>query len=336
MRFPQFSFFEGKKNLFLCHAGADVDSFASAESFFLSLKKNRSSMVGVPEHINLSAKALAENLGLGFELNPSLEGFENVVLFDLNSPQMLGRFAEKLKAFNGKIFIIDHHSKAESWLSKKAVALVDTQAVSCTQVVYSYLKKSHAKISPLSSKLLACGIIADSARFAVSTEKTFLDMAELLRKSGVSYNELFSFIEVKKDVSERIAALKACRRARVFKSFDKIVAVTEVNSFEATAAMSLVILGSHVGFAGGEKEGKIMISGRVLNSFASKTGFDLVKHVFAPLSKKFPGTGGGHAAAAGFNGEGFSLEGALFECAKLVHVFLEKETAKTGQLKEYD
>lgn len=336
MRFPQFSFFEGKKNLFLCHAGADVDSLASAESFFLSLKKNRSSMVGVPEHVNLSAKAMAENLGLGFELNPSLEEFENVVLFDLNSPEMLGGFAEKLRAFSGKIFIIDHHAKTGSWLSKKSSALVDPDAVSCTQVVYGYLKKSRAKISPLSARLLACGIIADSARFAVSSKEAFLDMAQLLEKSGVSYPGLFSFFEVKKDVSERIAALKAARRARVFKSFDKIISVTQVNSFEATAAMSLVFLGAHVGFAGGEKEGKILISGRALNNFSSRTGFDLVKHVFEPLSQKFSGSGGGHAAAAAFNGQGFSVEGALFECAKLVHVFLEKETGKTGQLKEYD
>ncbi|MDO8634132.1 MAG: DHH family phosphoesterase [archaeon] len=336
MRFPKASFFEGKKNLFLCHAGADVDSLASAQAFFLSLKKNRSSVVGVPEHVNLSAKAMAENLGLGFELNPALEEFENVVLFDLNSPEMLGGFAEKLKAFSGKIFIIDHHAKASSWLSKKAVALVDVDAVSCTQVVYGYLEKNRAKIPSLAAKLLACGIIADSARFAVSSEKTFLDMAKLLKKSGVSYPVLFSFFEVKKDVSERIAALKAARRARVFRAFDKIISVTQVNSFEATAAMSLVFLGAHVGFAGGEKEGRILISGRALNSFASKTGFDLVKHVFVPLSQKFPGSGGGHAAAAGFNGQGFALSDALFECAKLVHGFLEKEAGKTGQLKEYE
>lgn len=336
MKFPLLSFFEGKKNLFLCHAGADVDSLASACAFFLSLKKKSSSLVGVPEHINQSAKAMAENLGIGFELNPSLEGIENVILFDLNSPQMLGSFEDKLQGFKGKIFIIDYHAKTVSWLSKKAIQLIEPSAVSCTQVVYSYLKKSHVKISVLVAKLLACGVVTDSARFAVSSEQTFLDMAKLLKQSRVSYSHIFSLFEVKKDVSERIATLKAAKRVRVFKSIDKIVALTEVNSFEASAAMSLVFLGAHVGFAAGEKEGKILISGRALNSFVSQSGFDLVKNVFEPLSKKFPGSGGGHAAAAGFNGKGFSLTDALLECAKLVHVFVQKESGKTSELKEYD
>jgi len=321
----------------LCHAGADIDSVSSAAAFFFSLKKNPRSVIGVPDHISLGAKAFCEKTGVKFVLNPQdIDSFDVLVLFDLSSFEMLGSYAQKVGKFGGGIFLFDHHEILDDSLLKKSVSMVDKKAVSCTEVVYSYLKSCKAKISPQVARLLACGIIVDSGRFFGASENTFSSMHELLKASKESYEGLFSLFEEKTDLSETVAVLKSARRARIFNSFERIIAASTVNAFESSSAMSLVALGADVAFAGGEKNGKVFISGRARNSFVAQTGFDLVKDVFFFLPQHFSGKGGGHPAAAGFNGENFDVSLALEECVRLVHVFLEKKNSKKSGLKEYD
>lgn len=331
------SFFEGKKILFFCHAGADIDSVCSAASIFFSLKKKSKCVIGVPDHISLHAKTFCQKTGLELVVNPEkIENFDVVFLLDLNSPEMLGSYAKKIESFSKQIFLIDHHKKTNSVLLQKAVCLVDEKAVSCTEVVFSYLKSCNAMISRKTALFLASGIIVDSGRFSVASKKTFSIMSELLEKSKIHYSVFFSLLALKEDISEKIAKLKAAKRARFFESFGNILALTQVNAFESTAAASLVGLGASVAFAGGKQNEKVLISARAKSFFVSENGFDLVKDVFLPLEKKFSGKGGGHAGAAGFNAENIDFLAALNECVLLVHVFLEKKHGKKAQLKEFD
>lgn len=333
---PSLGFFEGKKVLFLTHAGADVDSFCSAAALFFSLKKRGGCKIGVPEHISLPAKALAQKLSIPYTINPqNVEDFDAVFFLDFNSPQMLGKYELNINCFSKKIFVIDHHEKASQEFLPDCVFLLDKNAASCTEVVFDYLESSKIAFPPKVACLLACGIITDSARFSVASKNTFWVMHKLMEKSSLPYAELFSLFKVKTDASEKIARLKSARRCRIFKSFDKIIAASTVNAFEASSASSLVLLGADIAFAGGKKEEQILISARALNSFVSKSSFDITRHVFLPLSKKFPGKGGGHAGAAAFNGHGFDLQKALMECIELSHDFLEKKNKKKSTLKEF-
>ncbi len=331
--FPSLSFFENKKVLLLTHSGADIDSIASAASFFFSLKKNSKALIGVPEHISLSARIFAQNTKIPYSLNPDFNDFEVLVFFDFNSLEMLGESAKKVSGFKGKIFVFDHHEKTKQGVNASGF-FVNEDAVSCTQVIYSYLKKCRVKISPKVSELIACGLIVDSGKFSVGSSEAFFVMNEVLKNTKIAYEELFLLFKEPLDLSEKVARLKSVRRARLFKCFDKIIATSTVNAFESAGAVSLVMLGSDVAFVGGEKESKVVISGRALNSFVSKSGFSLANNVFSLLSKDFSGAGGGHAAAAGFNGNGFDVQKALEKCVELTVLFLEKKNNLKSDLKE--
>jgi nanoRNase/pAp phosphatase (c-di-AMP/oligoRNAs hydrolase) len=119
------------------------------------------------------------------------------------------------------------------------------------------------------------------------------------------------------DFSERVARLKACRRAKLFTVNDWIIALSHVSAYQASAARAIIELGSHVAVVAGQKNENIEISLRSTREFYEKTGLHLGKDVAKPLGESLHGMGGGHATAAGVNGTG-DVETALKWCLRLL------------------
>ncbi|MBN2126809.1 MAG: DHH family phosphoesterase [Candidatus Diapherotrites archaeon] len=328
------SFFSSlpKKTLALTHAGADVDAIASAGALYF-LFKNKIS-IGVPEHLNLNAKQLAEKMQIPFELNPDLHKFDALILLDFNSSSQIGKLAFQLKNFSGKIALIDHHTSGNEVLAVKSMSLIDSKAVSTTELIYRLIKSQKKSISKEIATLLAAGIYTDSAGFYASNKNTFTIFSDLMNKSDKSFPELISLISTETDFSEKIAKLKAAKRLKIFKSGEFLLVSTNVGSFQANAAATLLRLGADAAFAGDVEKGLLLISGRA-NHFLLNQGFDLAKHVFEPLQTHFNGNGGGHAGAAAFNGKARAIEPVLQKCIELTHEFIHKKDKKAS-LKEYE
>ena len=88
--------------------------------------------------------------------------------------------------------------------------------------------------------------------------------------------------------------LKAASRMTLTREGDYLLVTSKVSSFGSQSAASLVSLGADVAFVGSELDREIRISGRV------KRGIDLdLALLLNEVGKKFGGSGGGHAAAAG-------------------------------------
>jgi nanoRNase/pAp phosphatase (c-di-AMP/oligoRNAs hydrolase) len=119
------------------------------------------------------------------------------------------------------------------------------------------------------------------------------------------------------DFSERVARLKASRRTRLFRVGNWIIALSHVSAYEASAARALVALGAHVGAVAGSKNGRIEISLRSSLEFNKQTGVHLGRDIAKPLGEYLHGMGGGHATAAGVNGEG-DVEIGLKRCIALL------------------
>ena len=336
MGFPKLGFFEKKKTLLLCHAGADIDSIGAAAAVYFSFADKKGKQIGVPQHLNSEANAFAERLSVPFLLNPGLADFECVICFDFNTFDMAGELSEALKNFKGSLYIIDHHEKIDSSLiSKSESSLLDQNAASTTEIVYEFLQKSKVPVSKNAASAIACGIIVDSAGFVAASSRTFEIMARAMEKSGKSFIQLVELFEIDSDLSEKIAKLKAARRAKIYNSHNHIIVTTEVGAFEPSAASVLVRLGADVAFAGAtDDKGKMLISARCRNSFRDKSGFNIVTDVFSKLPGFFDGEGGGHPAAAAFNGKGDAIQ-ALKKCVELTDNALEKKYGKGAQLKEY-
>jgi len=177
------------------------------------------------------------------------------------------------------------------------------------------------------------GIVTDSAYFLTANSKTFAIVSEALAKSGKSFSSILSLFKVRQTFDEKIAKLKAAKRARIFLVSDYIVATSDIGAFESDAASILVKIGADIAFAGDSSEGKLRISGRASQKAIKKTGFSLAKHVFQQMPKFFQGSGGGHAGAAGFNGKGKDVKPALAKCVELTKKFFQKK--KGCRFKEY-
>jgi nanoRNase/pAp phosphatase (c-di-AMP/oligoRNAs hydrolase) len=119
------------------------------------------------------------------------------------------------------------------------------------------------------------------------------------------------------DFSERVARLKASRRAKVFRIGRWIVALSHVSAFQASAARALIDLGAHVAVVAGEKNGKTEISLRCTREFHERTSIHLGKDIAKPLGEYLSGMGGGHSTAAGVNGTG-DAELGLKRCLRLL------------------
>ena len=324
-----------KKVLILTHAGCDVDAIASAAAILFSLKNKSKIVIGVPEHLNINAKALATKLKIPFKINPSFDGFDCVLCVDFNKSKMLGSMQKDFLSFKGEKFLIDHHSHESEIMASQKNILSKKDAISTTELVYGLLKKSNLKIPRDAYACLAAGIITDSCSFHVADHNTFRIMGEVMEKAKMRYSSLVELFSVERDISQKIASLKAAKRVRIFKSGKELIVFSEVGAFEADAAMALIRIGADVSFCGYAENGKIRISGRANNFWLNKTKFDLARDVFNKLEAYFPGEGGGHAGASGFNGTGKTVEKHFLKCVELTHKFiLTKE--KNAKLKEYD
>lgn len=328
--FPSLSSFKGKKIALIPHRGADVDAIASAAVLQLFLKKYSSVEIIVPEHLNQSAKKLSKEFRIRYKISGSLKKFDTLFLLDLNSWKMLGLLASEVKNFLGNVFVIDHHSKTGDNIAPANHTLIEEKAVSLTEMLFKLFKKQKIPLTEKQNALLAAGLIADSAHFIHANAESFEIMHELLKKSSHSYEALLQILFIEKDISEKIAKLKAARRVRIFKLGDFIVATTDVGAFEAEVAQTLIEIGADIAFVASElkKDDSVVISSRASYKVRKKTGFDLAKDVFLLLEELFEGEGGGHPGAAAFNGKG-SMQEMLQKCLELTQKKLGTE------IKEY-
>jgi nanoRNase/pAp phosphatase (c-di-AMP/oligoRNAs hydrolase) len=167
------------------------------------------------------------------------------------------------------------------------------------------------------------GIAFDSRHFVLGNPSTFKALSKIVSK-GVNPQEALTKLNLPMDQSERIARLKACRRAKIVKVNDWIIALSVVSAYQASAARALIDLGAHVAAVAGKKNNcpEIEISMRCNREFNERTGIHLGKDVAKPLgqylqSEFLQGMGGGHALAAGVNGKG-QISAALEYCLKLL------------------
>ncbi len=109
--------------------------------------------------------------------------------------------------------------------------------------------------------------------------------------------------------------LRAASRAEIERQGDWLIASTQINAFEGTAAMALVDLGADVAFAAGRHGRLCRISARA-GQEAARKGLNLAE-ILGEVGKAHGGDGGGHQGAAALEavGEPTTL---LKECKKIV------------------
>ncbi len=290
-----------KNVLYLCHRNADPDAIGSA----FALSQAFGGIVGAVDDLSRSGRALADAIGAKISINPLINKFEFVVVVDASVLLQLGN------ARLARYAVVDHH--LDKGLLPAAEFHIQRPASSTAEIVWKILQESRADISGEMALGLLIGIIADTGRFRRALPESFKAAADLLERCKMSYDEVLGVISAPTDISQRIAVLRAASRSEVERYGDWLIATTEINAIEGSAAMALVDIGADVAFAASRHDCISRVSGRAGRA-AVRAGLNLAG-MMGEIAKAHGGEGGGHRAAAALEAD-VELAGLLAECKK--------------------
>ncbi len=279
-----------KNVLYLCHRNADPDAIGSA----FALQQAFGGFVGAVEDLSRSGEALASSIGAVVELDPATDECDLIVVVDASVRLQLGNIRI------AKYAVVDHH--LDEGLLMGAEFYIQRPSHSTAEIVWKILRKSGAVISKEMALGLMVGIISDTGRFRRASPESFRAAADILQLGGIEYEEAQAVLFAPTELSQRIAVLKAASRAEVERIDDWIIATTEINAFEGSAAMALVDLGADMALAAGRHGSLTRISGRASRE-AIRVGLNLAK-LLREIAKAHGGEGGGHRAAAALEATG--------------------------------
>ncbi len=305
--------------LLLCHRSADADAICSAYALQGLLKRflpNVVIEVGCPQGINKPSKLLLEYLPITVNLNPNIESADVIMLLDMNTIEQLDQVVETIKKSPAPKIIIDHHSPNPETAKICSLCIVDETAAANCEIIHRLFIQSKTKPSLNEAKALFVGIAFDTRHFALASASTIQIVAKLVTQ-GIDVQQTLAQFALPIDTSERLAKLKACKRAKIVKVNGWIIALSHVSAYQAPAAKALVDLGAHMSAVAGEKNGKIEISLRCTRQFTEQAGVNLGTDIAAPLGEYLHGVGGGHAMASGVSGAG-EIEPVLKQCLLLL------------------
>jgi nanoRNase/pAp phosphatase (c-di-AMP/oligoRNAs hydrolase) len=303
----------------LCHHNADPDAICSAYAFSSLLKQSRPQItveIGAAHGISRLSKHLLSHLPVEVRTQPSVEKAQAIVLLDTNTVQQLDDLADTVRTSKAPIIVVDHHVVHPDTEGLAKISITDETASSTCEIVYDFYRQTGIKPGENEAKALFLGIAFDTRHFILANSSTLKSIVGLI-DAGVNAQETLSLLSLPMDFSERVARLKACRRTKLFRVGEWIIALSHVSAYEASAARAMIELGAHVAAVAGERDGNLEISLRSSMDFYKKTDVHLGKDVAKPLGEYLHGMGGGHATAAGVNGKG-DIELGLKRCLWLL------------------
>ncbi len=264
------------------HENADIDAVASAAGtvrFFESIEKD--AVLFAPS-LSAPAARLLERLNIDYAADYSVSG-RDVVIVDTVSEHMIPVDVSTAR----KVVMIDHHPGKHPY----DAVVYDTS--SCSEIIAELLLHNDVRDERI-FKALAAGIVADTAGLHAATAQSLAVLSKLLEAANIDMSDVFDLIVERRDISERLARLKALERAEIHRFGDFLVVLSNVGAFEASAAMTLILAGADVALVYSDKR----LVGREANQFYKKTGITLLD-IFSKTAKSVGGTFGGHPLAAG-------------------------------------
>ncbi len=318
----------------ITHKNADPDALASVIGLKeIILQKTRTSLIVIfPEGLNSLSKRIVSSLEIDITSSDEVNEADLYIIADTSSSTQLGKYSENI--LKKDIVIIDHHEGGD--LGEKTLLEIKTSMVSSTsEIVYAIGVDLGITFSTRVLELLLSGIVFDSKRFLIAKPITFRIVADIV-DSGVDYSKIIQLFNIRPDISERIARLKASMRAKHYRVKNVIVSLTEVGAFEASVARSLLELGSDVVFVANQVDkNEVRLTARASSYFIEETGIHLGRDLLSRLSNYFGGSGGGHDAAGGYTGYNvgaWELLGKVFEL--LIELLEERKYASRREVKE--
>ncbi len=303
---------KGKTILITTHELADLDGVSSsiALNFFLKKLVNDIKTIIYFSGISKRTELFLERLKQKFpEFNPIFaESFENnsidvFFILDTNKLSNVDEFLKlnQIQREQRHFFFIDHHFSDEMTINSKENIqgiCLDEYSSTCEIIFDLFEEFKVSFIDPIRFLLIA-GIITDSGYLKFANNHTIQALAKLLN-DNIEYQELRLMLKTEPDISEKIAQIKGTQRAEMIKVKKWLIGVSQVSSFEASAANILIKIGFDVAMVISERKDEYRISVRAKKRVCRKTGLHLGK-LLEEISRDYNANGGGHDGAASIN-----------------------------------
>ncbi len=282
------------------HTQADLDAVGSTIAMIHFIRQLNQ---------NLSISVLDPNLSqLGQELvEKSTYQFKQVNIREINSPATFilidtNQINSELYSPNYQYIIFDHHIPT----SLDIPLVFDFRLPSfraTTEIISCLFYQTKMDLTPEIIRCLLAGILFDTKRFLYADLELFECIIYLLSTDSKIYDEVNMLFSSSRSYSERTACIRAAQRMKKHLIGNKVLLLSYVSSYEASAARALTSLGGDVAIVIARRKSETRISLRATPEFISETGISLGKDVIPALITQFGGTGGGHDAAAGYNAD---------------------------------
>lgn len=305
--------------LILGHQNADPDAICSAFAFSVlagRLNKRLKRSFASPEGVSKLSMQILHVVPLQVTDNPDPSAADLIVTVDTNTLQQLGGFRDSVVKSQRPLVMIDHHAPHADNEKTAALVICNENATSTCEIILEMYKKLNMKPNKAVSQALLIGLLVETGHLSIATRDTFRSAFELIAY-GANPETALAETRSRMDESERIARLKSAQRLRMERVGKWVIALSEVGSYQASAARALIAIGAHVAVVAGKRDGELTISLRSTKEFAAETGFHLGRDLANPLGVKMGGMGGGHATAAGVNVTG-EVNQALKLTARLI------------------
>jgi nanoRNase/pAp phosphatase (c-di-AMP/oligoRNAs hydrolase) len=303
------SFLKDKKILITTHDLVDFDGFASCVSlkFFLIEFLQNSHVTIFFTELSKSIRAYMTKFskkfpGFNFSYmkDVKLSKFDVCLIIDANSISQLGFNHEKGTTPLGipNIIIDHHHYNKKNPINENLndLNLIDDKISSTAEIVLNLFKYFSHPL-PLPYKYLVfTAILTDSGFFRYGNNNTIKNVSSLL-DGDLDFQEIRSMLNRDVDISEKIAKIKGLQRVELIREGKFLIGITNVSSFGAKVATTLIKIGFDVSFVHSMEKNEYVINGRASKSICLKTGLHLGK-IFEEISRDLGGSGGGHDGAA--------------------------------------
>lgn len=309
----------GTRTALTFHSIGDTDCVSSALALARAFPN---SVICTPDRLTANAERVLKKFGFdaGAITQEFPEDAETVVLVDVNNFEGCGRFAAALWAFAGRVLVVDHHRFYED--RKNMAAFSSESYNSAASISYDILKALKLGLDRNLAKLLALGILSDSAEFKNTTPETFVQLGELLAIAGTDYISLMTESGHISPAEERAKTVADVMKSAAFVRNGLLFMHGECHAYANLAADDAIRIGADVAlFHSIGKE--VAFSARLRPTLDRKYGIHLGK-MMKELSPLIGGTGGGHPCAAGAYGSEISNAREFDE--RFVSAVLERVT----------
>ncbi|MFQ3546670.1 DHH family phosphoesterase [Halobacillus rhizosphaerae] len=271
---------ESEKVLIMGHKSPDMDALGASIGILKIAQANEkdAAIVLDPDDIDTGVQRMVEEVEKDEELwsyfitpEDALEMVTNetlLVVVDTHKPSLV--MEEKLLTKTEHVVVIDHHRRAEEFISDPTLVYMEPYASSTAELVTELLEyqPKKLKLSMLESTALLAGIIVDTKSFTLRTGSRTFDAASYLRSKGADTVLVQKFM--KEDLDVYVKRSRLIEKADVYRDGIAISNGEEGEAYGpvliAQAADTLLTMSGIVAsfVISSRKDGRVGISARSL------------------------------------------------------------------------